>query len=1149
MGTTLTAMQSGSIRAKYVVAIEGYKYLLTSGDPAAAVTAWSGTDWSNALGGLYVDLQNSQQASPWEPFAQGGDCKLSLVPDATDQFGIDVHKRAVGAETQITATVDRQATTINVKRTADFAGSGEAFIGTECFAYSSTTSSTFVVSQRGKYSPFAAGTNGSPADGHFAEHHRVGFDAQQVALQPVVSQFPRTWVGKWVGVWLHREVAGVLDTKAQAQLVFAGKIVEIADDPNTGATVVTLKHVLDVARETSLGRDMFKADITEGMWFPAGWTFGWSDANGTTAKTANNLVCVTSGATGTNQFNQGRYTLEQFCVIVNTWLGDEMNASRLNGVYSLIAPYNTTPGGWTPRSRIHWKIGSSVSLSTVVSYSFTLPGSAAAFLGFLGDAVTPNSPGVSSYTVHDQNVQGIDCETISSGAPWRSVIFRRDISNPLNFDLGFQNAVGSIVDQYQLMPTFNGQKPTTSGGLQWGCFLFSNSALIMGAYDPGDPNEITRCFWTPFSLQGNTFAEVSFDDWGYRTDQDGAGPLTIRQIFFLEANFGELLKYFFYGTGTDTYNDQPYDSLGYGLGLAIPGVLLDPAFKASCDAQPGTDKHLLGGDMMLRRSFLRWRNGGLELSTWQTPSASNSIATLTESNKAEPVGNSVEQRSATTETSVWTKPLVKLDFNRDVTDINGQKYQNSLTLEDRVAVDDAGGEGQVFTIQCRNTYSDIAATGAGVEALWPGFLATMPLFSRPIRMTTRSISLALFETLSIGDIVAVNDSFARDPATGRRGITSRPGLITRIRYSLGGPTPSAPTDSAAMVGEVDVFFLDLARIAPYCPAAQVDDTQNAGGFDHGYLAAGPTLRCKAHEHSESSEAADASNFAIGDKVVVVEIDPSNVASPTTWSRIVAGVSGNDITLTVALSSPAWDNTKRYRILSDHFTAAQASQTANAYMDDDATGSVEASAAPYQYATTIPVQSASSPVHTDLPEMPATLSYGDGKARDVGYERGLARLVGHLMDHKTAHQSPMLGDPVANDTYSTGGGFQLCAIAPIYLGKDKPTGQVIRYVYVAPMFRSLDGNARSVRVTLSRVPPTGNTFNDVVMPTPSVSATWTTSSTTYVTGTETAFSVDIKAFDTFISSGHGGVAWLSIECGYQAQCLGLAQVIERERVEI
>ena len=258
MGTTLAAMNAGSLSFKWIVSIEGYRYLLTDAPVAAAVTAYAGTDWTSALGGLTVDLKNSSEIDPWEPFKNGGTCTFSVLPDAADTFGIDTHRRAAGAETQLTATAGRADTTLTVNATSTFAASGEAFIGTECFAYTGITGTTFTGCTRGRYSPFAAGGSGAP---RFSEYHRQGLDVNQVALFPVVTSQPRVWIGKWVRVAVHQYVNGVLDVSAQAQTVFAGRIVEIRDDPNTGCTQVDVQHVLDVVADTTVGRALMTGTL------------------------------------------------------------------------------------------------------------------------------------------------------------------------------------------------------------------------------------------------------------------------------------------------------------------------------------------------------------------------------------------------------------------------------------------------------------------------------------------------------------------------------------------------------------------------------------------------------------------------------------------------------------------------------------------------------------------------------------------------------------------------------------------------------------------------------------------------------------------------------------------------------------------------
>ena len=99
-GTTLAAMQAGSFAMKYVVAIEGYPYLLTDAAPAAAVAAWTGTDWTQALPGLLVELDRNQTIDPWNPLQGGGTCTLRVQPDPTDRLGIDMAKRNAGAENE-----------------------------------------------------------------------------------------------------------------------------------------------------------------------------------------------------------------------------------------------------------------------------------------------------------------------------------------------------------------------------------------------------------------------------------------------------------------------------------------------------------------------------------------------------------------------------------------------------------------------------------------------------------------------------------------------------------------------------------------------------------------------------------------------------------------------------------------------------------------------------------------------------------------------------------------------------------------------------------------------------------------------------------------------------------------------------------------
>ena len=82
MGTTLTSLQAGSLAIKYTVAIGGYSRLLTDATSGQADAAWAGTDREGGthVTGVFVDVQNRQELNPWEPFGQGGKCRL-YIPD------------------------------------------------------------------------------------------------------------------------------------------------------------------------------------------------------------------------------------------------------------------------------------------------------------------------------------------------------------------------------------------------------------------------------------------------------------------------------------------------------------------------------------------------------------------------------------------------------------------------------------------------------------------------------------------------------------------------------------------------------------------------------------------------------------------------------------------------------------------------------------------------------------------------------------------------------------------------------------------------------------------------------------------------------------------------------------------------------------
>ena len=470
MGTTLTALQAGSTQFAWVAAIEGYSILLTDyGTPADVVTAWSGSDWADAIGGLFVDLDSEQSIEPWNAFANhGGRCMLSILPsydsasEVGDQVGIDLNKRNSGDETFLSSTADQDDTTLSVLSTAAFTSPGTAYIGTETVSYTGKTSTTFTTVTRGKYAPFGTNSNAN----RFAHRHRSGAQSNGINISPLVREQPQVWIGRWVGVWMHRISGGVLDTKAEAQLAFAGRIVSISDDPNTGATVIECEHMLTGLAEATLGRDMWSARIEEGVYIPAGLRFTVKDtvSNVNAFDEGNDLVVVPSGASGTNQMNEGRYLNGSLYNAINKWLAGETNASRINGSYAFRLANVPDVGS---RTRINWRINN--GSATLTEFKISLPKLVGVFLGFSDD---DPSLATGSLTINKHGPSNTD--NLSDGAytPYRAIIFHQSSTSGLTVEL--RDERGTFVDQRTYLPTI----PSQTG--QWGIFLINNSYAIVG---------------------------------------------------------------------------------------------------------------------------------------------------------------------------------------------------------------------------------------------------------------------------------------------------------------------------------------------------------------------------------------------------------------------------------------------------------------------------------------------------------------------------------------------------------------------------------------------------------------------------------------------------------------------------------------------
>jgi hypothetical protein len=1186
---TIEALQDGSCTLKVVCLIEGIDIILSDAPEASCQAALAGTDWATSeRKEVFVSLANEQRLELWNPFTTGGRCTLR-VHDPSDSFQTLVHRRLSGAETVLTQTIDRNDTTINVAGTLNFTAAGDAHIGSECFSYSAKGGTSFTVSQRGKFSPFGCADGGSGGS-HFGNHHRKGSDSTHTNLRPMITQLPRTWIGRRVGVWLHtyNAVTGELNSKADAQLVYAGRIVGIADDPATFATVFDLDHLANTdVKNATIGKDLLSGEIVDGLYLWPDRVFTFEDAKALSASavwttlTANPLTVVSGTPASVNEIQEGYYTVGELCDRFNAWLGNELANSRIYGHYSWASPVSSNTG---MRTKCYWTVNHGTDV--LVGWKLTMPGEVATFLGMTTTEGDLRAQQIAIGAKEAKPRANRAYRREGELAPYASLMFYPSEAGRLAQEFGvaakyeLQSSSGEFVDNYAYLPSTI--KGSCDASLEWGVFLFDEKVLVIGSYDNSDPTHpyLLNCWISPLQFT-SAQTESLANHVGRRVDQPESGAVTIRQVLVLESTFADLFLKLAYSTGTPGYNHATHDAFPYGFGWNLPGSLLGPEFDRSLVNLPGAEAPMVvvidevakfadmfRDDLVIRWTFLRWRDQGFEFGQWKTPiqslaakSYAGTTLQLTEENKAEPSDREADHRIASEESDEHVRPIVKIDYCRDFGGSREAKYSRSVQIEDQRAVDDAGGGVKPHPLRMRHTFAQLVATGAPIEELLKEFIARFPLASKAGHRIIRTIDMRYWEGYGVGDIALVTDSFARDPITGTRGISQRPAMITKIAYNPGGPTSTGSV--IGMSGEVELMFLDVQRGKEYAPTAEVDDTLDDGGLGNevaGYTPADPSLTCYAHKYSHSIagldtrrtgttiddiEDADAEWFPAGSKIHIIEMDPDDPATALTWERTVLSQSGNKVFLTTTISAPAWDGTKKYRIVPQKYSQVVNAQQDVAYQADDADEMVEDEIPPWHYPASETGIDYEANAGTEKAEFIAEVAYGDGRPYDAGYDRALGHNFNAFHDYKSAHQSPVLVASQRIPQAEPTGDYGVLFIIPIHLGMDTLSSTVRRTLTVAPILnQGLVPGTTPLRVSIGQSMPveavTGEptgAYEDPSFKGPfSQSAVWTNNTGGWVQGADAVLDINCKDV-------HFGHVFLLIEGGYGMTCRGLAKCVE------
>ena len=1099
MGTTLTAIQTGNVAWRTVVAIEGYPYLLTDADPpAAAATAWAGTDWSQALGGLVVEWALSQRLHPWEPFSSSSSTVTIKVADdsGADVLGVALAKREGVTATTLAADVNPGDTTITVRDSSAFASSGTLYVGNETIAYGTNAANVFGSLTRGKYSPFEFSGGGGFARTHRTAPTIAGFDFD-AGTSTTVAASPLDWRGRWVGIWLHRLVGGVLDVRAEAHLVFAGRIAETAEDAE-GRVLIHVDDVRKSIDDTMILREQWKARIADGLFVHRGTRFSASDSRivstGGTTAAADDLVVVLAGATPPNEINEGWYRGGEIEAAINAWLAAELAAARL--LFAHAFKYADQNEDSEPRSSL--AITDAVTAAGTRGWSLTanrIP--VRAFFGW-GDWLAGSV------------VDAVEGTAYSDGPPRRATVNLNNLFSTLQVEA----VEGSYVDQSTVM------NPAWVSGAASGTGI----VRIGGAYCLVETPAVTAGAGTIKyikTVNSDLGEDIPADIAALTPDEDGY--ITITQVLVLEAAFKALPLILLASTGSGL-NWPTYDLLPEHCSGAVPYDLI-AGLAAELAAVPGGDDvmtvvvdkptafaDLFTGDLILRLVQLVWANSRLALRGWATPTSSASTVIALD-DRAAPVGTEDTQRAVTAESDEFLRNVIKI---RHYATVTGDGFRDTTTIVDPGSA--SNGTTRAVTIDGRNFLRAPGVAGQDLEALLPTFIAGLPFLTRPMWRVRIPVPFTKFDELGPGTVCLFSDDFARDPATGYRGLTGKPALVIAEHH-----------DWNSGVGEVDLMLFPRLAVAPYSPCAQVDHAAAGGGYDAGTK----TLTCEAHAHSAGGDPSDAASFPVGAHVDVLEIDPDTAGAGLIWTNdIVAAQSGDTIQLTTGLAG--WDSGKYYRVRPTAYGNATTAQRQKAYQADDADGRVADARDPYGlvFSSTGQVTSWTDSAATEPPAKPPTAAYGDGVALDTGHATDLARGINFLVSYGTAPQQPA---QVEVCSYGGAGTWRLVYLEPVMLGVQLTTATLTRLLYVAPTIASATGAAVSVRVTLAQRPPraadpTLRTRDDVTRLQPYRSTTFNTSSTTYVTASAVGLDISHCGIGPNLQ---GGIGWLYVELGANA----------------
>jgi hypothetical protein len=923
----------------FVLEIEGCDHVYTTtgkqilGD-SSIQAAWSATDWDDVKPGLKIVGEVGEEISAFDPTITPSQLGFEIVDWDGSVIQFFFGTRRATLRTPLTADIDANDTTLTVKSTSGWAASGTLYLGLEAIAYASlgVGGTTFEGCTRGKYGSYAR-----QDDGRFSKGFRLD---RETTSAPVCVDAHQTHFNRGVSLWLTHYRNQAWETRANAHRIWSGRIKSWKEN---GEGVVTLACTsLHDVLSTSLLADQYQGKITPGVYVRAGINDAvsmdfYNDAGATT---------TVSGTLGT--------------------------AAAYRTVDQIVSDLNDIAGGWTTTL----PTGITEVQFAVTPDGFVSCWAQGALTGGFDYAVT--------LRLHRDIAHLLGYDQIGTGIAAIDLGYGHLVLDPIEELHGYR-VHGSRVarswwggDGNQITVTYSsGDFVTQPDGYGW---LRVGDTTV----------RVTETAADVYTVHGQDLVD-DLNDAGIN------GEIAVRQVWLEVGPVGKVMLACLVSTGVADLNMTTYDRLPASMSVGLPYDAVDTASVLALGEtgafqlvleKPRPFREICDSVLAVANAHLVWRDGRLSVVRGIGEGATaESVASFNDTNQAQSIRDGGEPKPDRSPMEISIDGIINRATLKYCKAPGSDDYQRTETVVARDAIDEAGGQTKSVEVEADGYFTD------AVAAQWRSEVAAVALayFSRPWATVERSYDFSLEPLLYCGCRCDLTDPAMVDPATGTRGITSRPVwlLAKKFDWSNG--------EGKALLALSPSLLLPR----PWAPAAMVDHAAANGGLD---AATSLIFTCLAHQYSDSTQAADAARFVAGDKIHIIEVDPASGAARDEWYRDVASQTGNTVTVTVAIGTPAWDSAQYYVIEPDDASTVLASQfAAGTFIADDANDSTGRAALDYHVWGGPAEPVTSGAVYTALYRRPSDSEDNTGEPLSVWKLGDIGAWMPAGLNHHTAPQ--------------------------------------------------------------------------------------------------------------------------------------------------